>query len=176
MSRRLLVLLSLAGASLLGVFAAACGDDSTTTDGGTDATASDTGTGNDTGTGKDAASDTGTGNDTGTGGDGSTDAGSSTCVGSDAGCLACCQALHPDAGAFRQAAITACACVTPGDCKANNKCGQTLCQGNAPSGACDTCLADPQSGDCNDAGTAACLADPDCAAALACATSCGDGG
>ena len=160
MSRRLLVLLSLAGASLLGVFAAACGDDSTTTDGGTDAT----------------ASDTGTGNDTGTGGDGATDAGSSSCVGSDAGCLACCQALHPDAGAFRQAAITACACVTPGDCKANNKCGQTLCQGNAPSGACDTCLADPQSGDCNDAGTAACLANPDCAAAVACAASCGDGG
>jgi len=97
-------------------------------------------------------------------------------VGADGGCVACCQALHPDAGAFRRAVSEQCACTTPGDCKANNKCGNTYCQGNAPSGACQTCLDDPNSGGCDDAGNAACLANPDCAAAVACVLACGDAG
>ena len=161
-----LALLALASASVCAVFTA-CGGDNNNGDGGNDATTNDV-VGNDS----PQNNDTG-GNDTGT-----NDAGKDV-VTPDGGCAPgpgcrqCCAQANPDAAAIFLAAEQTCACTTPGDCKANNVCGQTLCKGNQASGPCYQCLNDKDSGDCFTVAAAACIQNSACQPLAACVAQCG---
>jgi hypothetical protein len=167
MNQRLFIVLSIVSASAVAAMVGACGGDSSTSDGGNDATTGDSGgsdaTNNDSG-GSDGASDSSS-NDSG-----------NNCVGSDAGCRACCVAEHPDGAAVLVGTEIACACTTPGLCK--NQCKSTVCAATPKQAnlTCSTCIADKDAGDCRTVALTACAQNADCTALAACVLSCGDGG
>lgn len=79
-------------------------------------------------------------------------------------CFECCDQQNPGGiDAFFQAA-DACACDSPGVCKA--ECGSSYCAGQEPTQACLQCLGGAQQ--CLTAGEQACQANAACAAVLAC--------
>ncbi len=166
MNTRLIVLLSLASASLCAVLVSACGgSDNTTGDGGDDATTNGD-TSNDTNVNPDtSANDTGT-NDTGTNDTGA----SGPCADAGFGCRQCCVGLYPDAAAILLANEETCACTTPGDCA--TACASSLCQAKAPNNQCSACLRNADAGNCGVSGIAACETDPQCKPLADCEIGC----
>jgi hypothetical protein len=173
-SRRIAALAVCLGLSSFAVVFAACGGDSSTNDGGVDAT-SDVTTNPDTG-----KTDTGTGSDTGTGTDGGTgsDAASDVFVAADAcaslgttaACTTCCQNDYAAAQAELNALVVACACGNGGAC--NTQCGSNLCDGGAATGQCNSCINQGGSNSCNNKANTACMADAGCAVLLNCIGTC----
>ena len=152
MNTRLFVLFSLASASACAIFVGACSSgDTTTTDGGDDATTSDVSPTPDTGT-----NDTG-GGDTGTVPDAST---TGPCSDAGNGCRVCCAMAFPDAAATVLASEETCACTTPGDCK--QACNNSLCTGKVASGQCSQCVRNADAGNCAMTAQSACSNDPSC--------------
>jgi hypothetical protein len=91
------------------------------------------------------------------------------CVTDDAGCISCCFDNHPDGAATYFDTLTNCACHTGATCHSVANCYNSLCKGNDPSPACDTCLSNPDAGDCYNNADKACGNDPDCVAFFDCA-------
>jgi hypothetical protein len=168
MNQRHLALLALVSASACAVVFTACGGDTANTDGGIDATTDVVG--NDTAPPPDTGTDTGPNKDGGDAGPGN----DAACP-PGPGCRQCCVAANPDAAAIFFAAEETCACTTPGDCKGNNQCGNTLCKGQQASGPCDQCLNNAEAGACFTVAAAACIQNSACAPLTQCVAGCGNG-
>lgn len=82
-------------------------------------------------------------------------------------CFVCCEAANPKALPFLGNAWGACACATPGACKAD--CAATFCGGKAPAqgDACDLCLTRIDAA-CVTQSETACDANADCKGLFAC--------
>jgi hypothetical protein len=134
-------------------FIFACGDSTTTQDGGLDATVDTTGDTANDGPPVDAALDCAT-------------------LG-DAGCKSCCTNAHPTGAATFAKAIVTCVC-EPDKCF--DACAPTCTTDAAASQQCATCAIQSANtkGDagCQDQIGAACTAQPDCVAFFACSLTC----
>ncbi len=167
--------------SCVALLFAACGGDSSNTDGGVDATTDST-TKPDTGTDGNVGNDTGLGNDTGPGNDAGldgSDAASDAAVppdacaslGTAAACINCCFADYADAAAQLQGFVYQCACVTNGGA-CLTQCGSNLCDGGPASGQCNSCLAQGGQNSCNKVSNTACMNATSCAPLLNCIGGC----
>jgi hypothetical protein len=90
------------------------------------------------------------------------------CLTDDAGCVSCCFDNHPDGSATYFDTLINCACHTGATCHSASVCLNNLCKGNAPSPTCDTCLSNPDAGDCYNSADIACSNDVDCVAFFDC--------
>ncbi len=90
------------------------------------------------------------------------------CATDDAGCVACCFNNHPDGSATYFDSLVNCACAKGATCHSASVCLNNLCKGYDPSPTCQTCLDNPDAGDCDNKAINDCSNDVDCVAFFDC--------